>query len=110
MGAEQIGTALAMVIAAAFALRIIVPKSKPKEKHFKCGRCGTVAPHNSRTIEAWRNKRTRFFCHPCHAKWLRENPQTAVNRTNSSPSGCLGAAALLAILPAAVIVITKMYT
>jgi len=109
MDAEQIGTALAVVIVAVVAVRFIVPKPKPKEKHFKCGRCGTIAAHNSRTIEAWRNKKTRFFCQTCHGKWLREHPKAAPNQINPTRSGCLSMVALLAILPAAAFIIAKTY-
>jgi hypothetical protein len=47
---------------------------KPPEKYFRCGRCNTMTPHSARTIQAWRNEKTRFFCRTCHRKWLESQP------------------------------------
>src|ERR1700754_4245458 len=47
---------------------------QPAERFFKCGRCKTLTAHNRRTIEAWRNDKTRFFCGACHAHWLQSHP------------------------------------
>lgn len=69
----------------------LLPKRQPKEKHFKCARCGTISRHTERTIEAWRNNKTKFFCQACHVKWLESKPPQFSSRGNAgSASGCLG--------------------
>lgn len=82
----------------------LVPKRQPKEKHFKCSRCGVVSQHTERTIEAWRNNKTKFFCPSCHSKWLQSRPPQERERfssTGSSGSGCLGVVVLFALVPLA---------
>ncbi len=94
------GIALAAAIAIYLAAKFL-PKRKPAEKFFKCGRCNAVSPHNNRTIEAWRNNKTKFFCQPCHARWLQSQPiqgREHLSRRGSASgsSGCLVVVALLA--------------
>jgi hypothetical protein len=67
------GIIIASVIVLSF-LGKLLPKRQPKEKHFKCARCGTISRHTERTIEAWRNNKTKFFCQACHSKWLQSRP------------------------------------
>jgi hypothetical protein len=96
------------IIAAAVAVFVLVarvlPKRLPTEKFFKCSRCNVTARHNDRTIEAWRNKKSKFFCQACHTKWLQSRPpqereQFSSRSSSSGKSGCLGAVALFALLP-----------
>jgi hypothetical protein len=97
---EQI---FAIIITTIFGLSILgklIPKREPKEKTFLCCRCKTVSKHNQRTIEAWRNKKTKFFCQVCHAKWLQSQPLQN-KRNNSSNSGCLGVVLLFTVIPLA---------
>ncbi|TNC71465.1 hypothetical protein FHI69_28330 [Janthinobacterium lividum] len=83
-------------------------KKLPKETHFECARCGTVACHTDRTIEAWRNNKTAFFCQSCHIKWLharapreRERGASPAGSRPGSRSGCLGVVVLFAVVPLA---------
>ncbi len=82
----------------------LMPKRQPKESHFKCARCGAVSRHTERTIEAWRNNKTKFFCQSCHTKWLQSRPPQEREHFSSaggSRSGCLGVVVLFALVPLA---------
>ena len=92
------------VVALLAVLAFLMPKAKPPSKFFTCARCKATSQHSPRTIEAWRSKKTRFYCQSCHRQWLEANPQ----RTNdfstvgtSNRSGCLGALILASLLPTA---------
>jgi hypothetical protein len=87
---------LAVIVFARFGSRPRVPK----DKFFNCWRCKALTLHNRRTIEAWRNNKTRFFCGACHGEWLRSHPAPAsptpahlyarhMPRRRSSPVGTL---------------------
>ena len=100
-----IGAVVAAVAVLGFVVKLL-PKHKPPSPVFQCGRCGTAARHNERTTEAWRSGKTKFFCQACHAKWLQSCPPQeresyAKSAARSSSSGCLGVAALFALLPLA---------
>ena len=82
----------------------LLPKREPKETYFKCARCGAVSRHTERTIEAWRNNKTKFFCQSCHAIWLNSrlpHERERFSSAGSSRSGCLGVAVLFALMPLA---------
>ena len=104
----ELGLVIALVvIVGLFLAGRLFPKARPKEPHFKCARCGNRALHSERTIEAWRNKKTKFFCQICHRKWLERQPlQTLQTRQQhssagrSAASGCLGMVFLLLAIPA----------
>ena len=106
MSPESIfGIAIALAIGL-FLIGKIFPKRLPKQKQFKCARCGTFSPHTERTIDAWRNNKTRFFCQACHAKWLQSRPHQERTQFSSygdggSGSGCLGIVVLFAFIPVA---------
>lgn len=72
---------------------------KPKAKTFTCTRCERLAPHTPRTIDAWRQKKTEFFCDDCHARWLLAHPEHQLSKMRASHSGCLGVVILFAALP-----------
>lgn len=55
-----LGIVVVGIIVLSFLLGLL-PKREPKEKYFNCSRCGEFSQHNSRTIEAWCNKKTNFF-------------------------------------------------
>ena len=97
----------AAVIVGLFLVAKFFLKARPKEKYFKCARCGARAPHSDRTIEAWRNRKTKFFCQTCHRKWLERQPpqvrQQSASVGRASSSGCLGAALLLLVTPGVLI-------
>jgi hypothetical protein len=100
-----IGVVVAGVIVLSFVGKLL-PKRQPKEKHFKCARCSAISRHTERTIEAWRNNKTKFFCQACHAKWLQSLPphereQSSVRGNGRSGSGCLGIVLLFAFVPLA---------
>ena len=76
---------------------------KPKEKIFSCARCRKVSEHDKRTIKAWNNGFVKLYCNNCHQAWLAEQPNET--RTASSQGGgCLGASALLLIIPITAVV------
>ena len=99
------GIAIAAIITM-FLIGKLFPKRQPKEKHFRCGRCGAFSPHTERTIEAWRNSKAKFFCQTCHANWLQSRPsqgreQVPYRGNAGSGSGCLGIVVLFAIVQVA---------
>jgi hypothetical protein len=100
---EQIFGIVIVSVAALLLVAKILPKRKPPETFFKCARCNATARHNNRTIEAWRNNKTKFFCQSCHAHWLQTRPSQAREqfspRVREGNSGCLGVAALFVVLP-----------
>ena len=84
-----------------FVLTNILRSSRrPKSKTFSCRRCKKTAIHTPRTVGAWRDGKTHFFCNDCHQLWLRNNP-SARNRRVRSNSGCLSAVVILVAVPAA---------
>ena len=96
------GIVIAAVIVLGFMAKLL-PKHQPKSQFFKCSRCNAASRHNDRTIEAWRNKKTTFFCQACHAKWLQSRPpqqrEKHSSRGAASGSGCLGIVAVFVFLP-----------
>lgn len=108
-------TIVGIVVAGVIALSLIgklLPKHQPKETHFKCSRCGANSRHTERTIEAWRNNKTRFFCQSCHANWLQSRPPQERERFSSagnSRSGCLGVVVLFALVPLAAYLLVQAY-
>ncbi|MGK5061054.1 hypothetical protein [Janthinobacterium sp. LB3P112] len=89
-------------------------KKLPKETHFECARCGTLARHTDRTIDAWRNNKTTFFCQSCHIKWvraraLRERERNTSLAGSGSGSGCLGVVVLFAVVPLAGFLLVHAY-
>jgi len=87
----------------------LLPRRQPKEKHFKCARCGAVSRHTERTIEAWRNNKNKFFCQSCHVKWLQSRPPQLFRGNAGSGSGCLGIVVLFAVIPLAGYLLTRVY-
>lgn len=73
------------------ALRAVLGGRRPRSQHFKCARCGALTSHNERTLEAWRSKRTKFYCQKCHAHWLASRPTQGSGSLHPLRSGgCLG--------------------
>ena len=90
-----------IVIAVAGLLR---PQPRSKHEQFKCTGCGKFSPHTERTIDAWRNKKTSFFCPACHRQWLKSRPRPEsakllAGRPATSKSGCLGMATVIMLFP-----------
>lgn len=77
------------------ALVILRRQKKPKENAFKCSRCGIIASHDDRTIEAWNNGFTKLYCRTCHIQWLKDHPR----QMPTKGGGCLGSLAILFIVP-----------
>lgn len=91
---------IALVVVGLFSR--LIPKRMPSSKAFKCGRCGVQTLHTSRTAEAWRNGKTKFFCQSCHHKWLLSRPpqeRESHGARGSLGSGCFGVMALFALVP-----------
>ena len=103
MTPEVLFGAAVIVVIALSVLAKLAPKRQPPSQFFKCARCSTTTRHTSRTIEAWRNNKTAFFCQACHSKWLQSHPsqeQPASPRQFAARgSGCLGVAVLIALVP-----------
>ena len=96
-----------------FFVSKLLPKRQPKEKHFKCSRCGAVSPHTERTIDAWRKNRTKFFCQTCHAKWLQSRqPQKRdqFSSRSTTGSGCLGVVVLFLFVLLEGYLLVRTYT
>jgi hypothetical protein len=107
------GILIAGIVVLSFVGKLM-PKRRPKEKNFKCSRCGASSPHTERTIEAWRMKNAKFFCQTCHAKWLQSRPhqereQSSSRRTVGSQSGCLGIVVLFAFIPILAYLLARAY-
>jgi len=106
---------IGIVVVGVIALSLVgklMPEREPKETYFKCSRCGAVSRHTERTIEAWRNNKTKFFCQSCHAKWLQsKSPQERKRFTTAggSGSGCLGIVVLFALMPLAGFLLVQVY-
>jgi hypothetical protein len=100
------GIIIASVIILSFVSKLL-PNRRPKEKHFKCARCGAVSHHTERIIEAWRNNKTKFFCPACHAKWLQSRPPQFSR--GSAGSGCLGNVVFFAFIPLASCLLVRAY-
>ena len=105
------GTTIALIGALAVGLllaRLFFRPRGPSEKSFRCTRCKAVAQHSNRTINAWRDGKTTFFCNSCHAWWLESQPRAspakggARAREARAGSGCLSVLVLAAVIPAAV--------
>lgn len=87
-------------VIAAVAFLILNRQKKPESKSFDCAGCGSRALHEMRTIRAWNNGFTRFYCKTCHMQWLKDNPSPSMNATQSKGSGCLGVVAMMVLIPA----------
>ena len=109
MGTDQTEIIFVVLLAGAALFFANVLKRKPKEKHFKCGRCAKTTLHSARTIEAWRNGKTRFFCQNCHAEWLRDNPKLAKAGNGSNRAGCLGVIAVVVAAPTVAFIVVRAY-
>jgi hypothetical protein len=103
-------TLVGAIVAISLALGIVSrlwPKPRPKDMHFRCARCNARAAHTERTIEAWRQKKTKFFCQACHRQWLESQSDqrryVGARGTYGGRSGCLGVLVLLVFLPTALI-------
>lgn len=108
---DLVGVILGIVFLVAIVfVRGSSSRRQPKDKFFNCWHCKKLTPHNRRTIEAWRNEKTHFFCGACHTKWLQSHPAPAGEvrsaseyrpRRRSSPVGTLvvlGAVIVIGIL------------
>ena len=105
------GIVIAGIVVFTFVSKLF-SKRQPKEKQFKCYRCGIVSPHTERTIEAWRNSKTTFFCKACHAKWLQSRPPQEREQFSSrgnNRSGCLGIVIIFALVPLAGYLLVHAY-
>ncbi len=96
---NDIGGSWPFGIPAIVAFLILNRQKKPKEKTFKCARCGTAAAHEPRTIEAWNNGFARLYCRACHLQWLKDNPQQEKNSIQPQGGGCLGVMAVMFLVP-----------
>ena len=96
------------VVLCIFVIRFLFRPKGPPTVSFKCARCGTVARHTKRTVEAWRRKANRLYCDACHRRWLETQPHQTVPTnfsavTGGSRRGCLGALLVLLCIPIALV-------
>jgi len=78
---------------------ILNRQRKPLEKNFTCARCKAVSAFDPRTIQAWNNGFLKLYCSSCHGQWLANNPRQERTQARSN-GGCLGAFAVMMLLPA----------
>lgn len=89
-----------IVVLLAASILVLSREKKPKEKRFTCMRCTKTEKHSKRTIDAWNNGFSKFYCRSCHNKWLRENKEAATYLVDrNGERGCLGVAVLLTLVP-----------
>jgi len=78
---KAIGLVIAVAaVAVLLLMRIVAERRRPHEKQFRCARCSKVAADTTRTINAWRSGKTRFFCAARHSEWLSNQPRQATPR------------------------------
>lgn len=102
MKPEYIAVIIAVVVVGYFLLG---RRKVPEQKTFRCSRCSKTSEHTARTINAWRDGKSKFFCNSCHSEWVRSHPRLQHSRGTGggSRSGCLGVLACLIFVPIAVI-------
>ena len=104
-------TLIAVIVAVVlciFVARLFFRPKEPPQTNFKCARCGTIARHTERTVEAWRRNPNRLYCDACHRKWLEARPRqsggaTFARASSSSNRGCLSVLLVLAVVPIALV-------
>ncbi len=99
---------VAVVLLAAVVMLLFKIRRVPEEKSFRCARCSATAQHSARTINAWREGKTKFFCGSCHAAWLNSQPSqrgSGHSRGRGERSGCLGVLACLVVFPVALLAV-----
>ena len=97
---------LLAAVASIFLLAFVASffRGKPPETYFFCARCKLSTRHSERTIEAWRNKKTRFYCQKCHAAWLESHPAPAGRSARGTGNtGCLGVLVIGVVVTASTI-------
>lgn len=96
---RSIESSWAYGLPALLAFFILNRQRKPAEKDFSCARCKKISKFDSRTIQAWNNGYLRLYCGSCHRQWLDNRPrhERVPSRSNE---GCLGALALMILIPA----------
>jgi hypothetical protein len=101
---------VAVVLCIIIIIRFVLRPKGPPNASFKCARCGIIARHTERTVEAWRRKANRLYCDACHRKWLEAQPRQA-GATSFSPAirgsrrGCLGVLLVLLCVPIALVAV-----
>ena len=96
---KGVGDLWLFCVIAAVAILILNRQKKPADKSFDCAGCGSRALHEMRTIRAWNNGFTRFYCKTCHSQWLKDNPSQPINSTHSKGNGCIGMVARMVLIP-----------
>jgi hypothetical protein len=96
------------VVVCIIILKFLIRPKRPPTASYKCARCGTVARHTERTVEAWRRNASRLYCDVCHRKWLEAQPRqigttTFARASGNSNRGCLGILLTLAVIPIALV-------
>lgn len=99
MDINEIFIAAIIVVGIIGVARSLAGGKRPPMQSFRCWRCRNNSMHTARTIEAWRNGKTKFFCNSCHGEWIRNQPRDSVP-ARSSQSGCSGALLLFIAIPA----------
>lgn len=68
-------------------------RQAPRLRRFVCEKCGTPTAHDDRTLQAWRNGKSRFFCEACFSEWGQQHsaPPMIFQKQSGTRMGCLGA-------------------
>jgi hypothetical protein len=98
MDTNAVIVAVIVVVGILVVARFFSGGRRPPQQSFRCGRCQASSMHTARTMEAWRNGKTKFFCNSCHSEWVRNQPRD-VAPPRSGRSGCLSAFLLFTSIP-----------
>ncbi|MCX7068550.1 MAG: cold shock domain-containing protein [Methylococcales bacterium] len=101
---QRLEDAIFRGIPALIAIVLLNRQKKPKDKNFSCSRCKKITEHDARTIEAWNNGFSKFYCRPCHHQWLIDNP--VQKQSSTSNGGCLGVFLFLILAPIAIVTVS----
>lgn len=94
----------AIVVVLAIGYLLFGRRKGPEQKSFRCARCFKASLHTPRTVNAWRDGKSKFFCNACHSEWVRSHPHPQAGRSGSAGrSGCLGVLACLIFIPVALV-------
>lgn len=79
---------LAALVIAATAISYFQKGKRPEKDSFSCSKCGKMAKHDDRTIEAWRIGKVKFFCRNCHREWIKTKPIQETRSHKQTKPGC----------------------
>lgn len=63
-----------------FCMVLLARPKKPRQSHFNCSHCLKRTAFTKRTIRAWNNRVTRFYCNQCYQP--KEYPDFSMHKRN----------------------------